>query len=359
MNIRFPAPLAALLAAAASLFAARARAQTSVQAGAVSATLGGRLHTQFNTTSAPAVPASEFAIRRARLDAKVQINRFLSGMVQPEFGEGKVLLRVAYAKLDAGAPLSVTIGQFKRPFDRFELTSSNDILVIERTGDIRGVDACSGVGGVCSLSRLVERLQLGAPDIGIMIEGKDRSGRLGYFLALTNGTGANREDENGSKSFTGRLTLVAAPGVELGAGIALHDYVDSLRGTDRYAPAWGLDLEVGNFSRGFHLQAGVVGGANWSNFIGADPARFFAAQVIATYKAAWDRPPYAEAIEPVARVSWADPATAASGDAGFVVTPGLVWYITGRHKMAANVDFWIPERGERRFGLKLQSYLSF
>ena len=121
----------------------------------------GRVHTQFNTSSVENEIASEFIIRRARLTAEVELNDFVSGKVQPDFGEGDVKLKDAYMKLDYHKGLSFKIGQFKRPFDLFELTSSTKILVVERALKIRGVS------GLRSLSSLTEKLEYSDRDIGV------------------------------------------------------------------------------------------------------------------------------------------------------------------------------------------------
>ncbi len=349
-------PVAAVL----GLFApiAPLAAQTTFHTHAAQITIGGRLHTQFNTTSVVGEPSSEFLIRRARVDALVKINDFLSGFVQPEYAGSRAYLRYAYMRFDFGPALHAAIGEIKRPFDVFTLTSSTDILVIERTGDIRGVDTCAGVGGVCSFARFMEQLQYTAPDIGIVLDGGDRAGRVNYSASVMNGTGTNLADENGTKSFTGRMVIAPSPNLHLGANLALHDYVKA-GGANAYAPAFGGDLEVGNFRQGFHLQAGVVAGANWLNPIAGSPSTFVTGQTIMTYKFPLKKAPYAEAIEPLARVSWGNPNTSAPQDGGLLVTPGLVWYVSGRNKFAANVDVWHPQQGATEWGLKVQSYLFF
>ena len=67
-------------------------------------------------------------------------------------------LKDAYVTFDFAPELALTMGQFKRTFDLFELLSSTDISLIERDGRVGGVDTCTGVGGVCSYSGLTERL---------------------------------------------------------------------------------------------------------------------------------------------------------------------------------------------------------
>lgn len=331
-------------------------AQVSVSSQAARISLSGRVQTQFNTTSVDGEPASDFLIRRARFSVEATVNDLVSGKVEPEYGEGQVQLRDAYIRLSFGPGLRLTAGQFKRPFDLFELTSSTQILVIERAGGIRGLNACAGPGGVCSFSRLTERLHFSDRDIGIMVDGTDRSGRLAYSAAVTNGAGSNRSDENGAKSFTARARFVLAKDVAIGANVALHDYVAP--GGDARAPAWGGDLEIGNFEKGWHLQAGIVGGENWRNLTAGDPSTFLAVQGIVTYKSPVSGTRYLEAVEPVGRLSWSDPALGEAAEGGWLLTPGIVLHFNGRNKLAANLDWW-RSRGVAEWSLKIQSYFYF
>ena len=350
MRIRIACPAAAALWLAG--YAAPLAAQPTI-------TVGGRFHTQFNTPSVPGEPGSEFLIRRARVDATVKVNDFLSGFVQPEYAGDEAFLRVAYARLDFGPALYAMIGQYKRPFDLFTLTSSVDILAIERNGAIRGVDTCAGVGGICSYGQFMEQLELSPPDIGVILGGADRAGRLRYSVSVMNGTGSNLSDENGTKSFSARVVLTPAADVHLAVNAAAHDYVNPATGADAYASAVGGDLEIGNFQRGVHLQAGVVTGANWLNLVAGEPTTFVTGQAILTCKFPIPHAPYLEAIEPLVRVSFGNPSTATPREGGVLLTPGLVWYIAGRNKLAANVDVWRPQQGAAEWGLKLQSYLYF
>ena len=358
MRTRF-AGLVTLATELAAIFAAApVVAQTTVHTQAVEITLSGRLHTQLNTTSVATEPGEEMLIRRARFAAAVKINDFVSGLVEPEYGGGKAELRVAYLRLAFAPALNATIGQYKRPFDLFTLTSSTDILVVERAGDIRGVNSCTGVGGICSYDRLLEQLQYSAIDIGVVLDGHDRAGRVSYAVSIMNGTGPNVPDENGTKSYTGRLTFAATPNVRVAGNLAFHDYVNPVRG-NAYASALGGDLEVGDFRSGFHLQAGAVEGDNWRALVAGQPRRFVVLQAIAAYKVPVHHPPYAEAIEPIARVSWGNPDTATPRDGGLLLTPGVVWHIAGRNKIGADVDIWHPQQGATAWGLKVQSYLFF
>ena len=159
----------------------KAASQVQVNSTARQITLTGRVQTQFNTTSVAGEPGSEILIRRARFTADVVVNDFVSGRFMPEFGEGEAQLRDAWLRLTFSPSFRLTLGQFKRPFDLFELTSSTQILVIERAGSIRGVGSCGSLGGVCSLSRLTEALDFSDRDVGAMIDG--RSGNVNYEFA--------------------------------------------------------------------------------------------------------------------------------------------------------------------------------
>jgi hypothetical protein len=331
-------------------------AQVRVATQAAEIRLSGRVHTQFNTTSVSGEPTSEFLIRRARFSAEVVVNDVVSGKVEPEYGEGRAQLRDAYLRLSFSRGFRVTVGQFKRLFDLFELTSSAQTLVIEGAGDVRGVNGCAGPGGVCSFSRLTEKLQFSDRDIGVMVEGTDRSRRLSYSAAVTNGAGQNQRDENSAKSFAARARFILGDDVAVAANVALHDYVGA--GNDAHAAAVGGDLEVGNFDRGLHLQAGVVAGDNWQNLARGKTSTFLAVQGIVTYKFPVPGTRLLEALEPVARASWSDPALGEAVDGGWLLTPGIVLHFAGRNKLAANLDFW-RSSGISEWSLKVQSYLYF
>ncbi len=344
-------------AAIGALLPARADAQVEVRSRAIQINLTGRLHAQFNHTSVAGEPGSEFLIRRARFTADVRINDFVSGRVQPDYGEGEITLKDAYVRLAFTPAFRATVGQFKRPFDIFELTSSTQILVVERAGGVRGVDTCSGPGGICSFSRFTEKLQYSDRDIGVLIDGQLPSAPVGYAVSVTNGTGANTADENGGKSYTGRLSVEATDGIVLAANVGLHDYLDGA--STETAVAFGGDLEIGDFNEGLHVQAGFVSGDNWQNLGASGPSTFMSAQGIVTFKVPVQDNRFVAAVEPVGRVSWGDPDTDVSDDEGLLFTPGFVVHFVGRNKIGINADIWSPSAGDSEFSLKVQTYLHF
>jgi hypothetical protein len=349
------------IAGFAMVFVAGARpaaAQVELKSKAMELTITGRMHAQFNTTSVSGGRSSEYLIRRARITAELKINDFVSGKIQPDFGEGEISLKDAYIRLSFDPAFRITMGQFKRPFDVFELTSSTQILVVERAGGIRGVDTCTGPGGACTFSRLTEKLQFADRDIGLLVDGEDGSGRFSYAASVTNGTGQNVVDENGSKSFTGRVGVTPKKDVTIAAHVGAHDYVDPSTG-DEYAVGFGGDVEIGNYSEGLHVQAGVVTGDNWRNLLSGGPSKFLSAQSIVTYKIPVAKNPFISHVEPVGRVSWGDPDTNLADDDEWLFTPGCVVYFSGRNKLGVNFDVWSPGTGSTETSLKVQAYLHF
>ena len=336
-------------------------AQVQLSSKSMELKIDGRIHFQYNQTSSDqALLANSFFIRRARLEIEAKVNDFISGRIQPEFGEGTVGLRDAFVSLTFGPGFRTTFGQFKRPFDVFELVSSSQILVIERAGGVRGVEACSGVGNVCSLSRFTEKLGYSDRDIGVMVDGALGSSGFKYYASITNGRGPNNDiDENATKSYTGRVEY-AVSGLRIGGHVGVHDYPYDTTGTNKYATAFGADVDWGHYEKpGPHVQAGVVYGDNWKNLGVTDPSKFVSAQAIATYMFPVKDNKYLYGIEPLVRASWGDPDTDVSDDTGWIFTPGLVVYMSGRNKFAVNVDVSKPAVGDTEYSIKAQTYLYF
>lgn len=326
--------------------------------------LSGQLHVQFNTTSrdsalGTALPESEFLIRRARVALDIRLSDLLSARLDPDFSGGTVEVRDAYARLTLGDPFRVTVGQFKRPFDVFELTSSSRLLVVERSGDVRGVTACGQIGRVCTFSALTEGLLFADRDVGVMVDGGVAADRLRYAVALTNGRPTGATEDNTNKSVTGRVTVRPVADIAVGVNAARKDYTHLTSGDEQFAFGWGADLEVGDFDAGPHVFAGVVGGDNWLAPTGPTTvATFLTAQVIASYRVPLPGA-VVNGVQPVLRVSWADPDTDIADDGGWLVTPGLILHLGGRTSLHGNVDIWKPQLGNTEYSIKSQVFLYF
>lgn len=332
-----------------------AAAQFDISGRAATLRFGGRLHTQYAMSSVDAAD-SGFFFRRARFNADATIDDFASGRLQLDFAGGEAAIKDAYLRLAFAPTFELSMGQFKRAFDAFELPSSTDQVLIERDGRVPGVDGCTGVGGVCSFSRFTQKLSYSDRDTGIRVAGA--SGALDYSVTLTNGAGANARDDNDAKSFAGRLAARVSDQVTLAGQFAVHDYRNPAEESAN-ATAWSVDARYGDWRDGLRVNAAVIRGDNWKNLDDeADPSRFTAFQVVGSYYTATEMERIA-GVEPLFRLSHGDPDTEAADDAGFVFTPGLVVYVSGKNRIGFNLDIWSPETGDTEYSLKLQSYLYF
>jgi len=331
-------------------------AQFEVSGRGATLRVGGRLHAQYASSSVDGT-MGDFFLRRARLIVDLTVNDFLSGRVQPDFAGGGAALQDAYATLSFDPGFELSIGQFKRGFDLFELSSSTDLSLIERDGRIAGVGDC-GSNRVCSYSRLTEGLEFAGRDQGLRVDGE--VGSVTYIATFTNGTGINTGDENGSKSVSGRATLAINENVRASGQLALHDYVDPDAGSDNAsALAFGGDVEFGTWRDGLLVQAGVVVGDNWeADTPSTDAPGFLALQGVASFYYPLDNERF-NGIEPLFRLSYADPNTDADDDNGLLLTPGFMAYIMGRSKIGVNVDVYSPAVGDTEYSFKVQSFLYF
>jgi hypothetical protein len=181
-----------------------------------------------------------------------------------------------------------------------------------------------------------------------------------YAASVTNGRGQGTAEENSAKSFSGRLTVQPARDVRVSGNVGIHDFPNATSGTDDYATAFGADVEIGNFTRGLHVQAGGTAGENWLNLdVGGDASRFVALQGIITYRVPIADNRFVEGVEPVGRVSWGDPDTGAADDAHLLLTPGLMVHFVSRARIAANVDILVPQTGDTEWALRVQTNLFF
>jgi hypothetical protein len=224
-----------------------------------------------------------------------------------------------------------------------------------------------------SLSHLTEDLEFADRDIGVKVAVHNSSKNVMADFAITNGTGANKvphkvSDAIGDKQFTGRVKVKPMQDKDLviGVGGSAFPYAEFPSDPDsstKYAPAFEVDAEYGNFKEGPHVQAGVVFGDNWMEYdVVEDSApSFMAVQGIATYKHPVADNKYIEAIEPLVRVSWADWNTDEDDDAGLLFTPGIQIFFAGRNKFAFNVDVFMPEHedSDTEFSIKAQTYLHY
>ena len=253
--------------------------------------LSGRLQEQFyyfdNDDYAAIVgPSSNVFTRRARIEARGQISENVSLFIQPSFEGGRTLsslvttcsgtpltcrttgrsgfrLRDAYIDVRFGSEnakgqLFLRAGQEKRPFSRYELTSSTNLPSIERGGGpgllARGSNDLFGGAGFLS------------HDVGASVRyeyqlADDRL--LTFKLGVYNGQGESLNDVNDRKSFGARGTFGITPKLEVGASWFSHDAIVTVGGTvdssftnDAFEidASWGKPGDEGLYALGEYLQ---------------------------------------------------------------------------------------------------------
>ncbi len=330
-----------------------------ISARAADITLGGRVHTQYMTSSAEGAEPNSLFLRRARLTAEAVVNDRVSGRLMVEVSGGSAAVQDAYLEFRFTPGFRVAAGQMKRAFDPFELASSTQLPLVERDGRVPGVNACSGVGGTCSYSRLVQELAYSERDVGVRIDGS-LGERASYQVTLTNGEGINTRDVNDTKSFSARVEVEATGNVTVGANFGLHDYPTDDGSDSDYGGALGADVTVGSYYGGPMLVASLVRGDNWQALNTAgDPATFTTAQIVGSYYFTTPTTDLIEGVEPVLRLSAADPNGRVAENGGILFTPGVHAYFSGRNRVGVNLDVFNPSTGDAEWSFKVMTYLYF
>lgn len=378
-----------------------ARSQT-IDAGPVQVEVTGYAQIQWNTTSVDEddlgfidaadgdIAWSTFETRRIRPTIAVVIDEWIEGKIQPDFALGDLDLEDAYMDFAIDDAFHLTVGQFKKPFSRIELTSSSRILPIERGVRIRGlIDALTfeldpdpipiftDFDGDLIPGEEYEMLdELGylGRDLGLAAHGT--LGRVGYAVGVFNGDGADQLDDNDGKSVAGRLDFAPIEDrpLVIGAAGSYRELffdgeflgVDIDRQLDGFA--FEVDAEWGAFRReGLHaLVEGVIG----DNFVGGidddgpillpEDATLLGVQGIVTWFEPTGRDRL-EGIEPLLRVSYGDPSTDRADDAGLLLTPGVNLYFFGRNRIMFNWDVFLPggEAFDTEHALRAQAQLHY
>jgi len=345
------AGLGLALLAAAPLSAQKAE----IVSGPLKLGFTGRLQFQFNTTSVDAQEAgtdvepaaNTFETRRIRAAVELTLADWIGGMIETDVAMGRLQVRQAWIDLGFSDAFALKAGQYKKPFSLIQLTSSSKIPMIERNVRIRDLaDAIETADADGVLSKfhgaallgeeqlLLETLGYDSYDMGASLHGK--IGSFGYEAGLFNGTGSDKADENGVKSFASRVTyrLPTTTYLTVGAEASVRDYLvgpETKKGT-----ALGADLEWGEYKKpGVWLMAeGTMG----DNLVGGD---FRAAQAVATYYIPTNG--RVEGVAPVFRVSWGDPDQDVADDAGLLLTPGLNLHFFTRNQLMFNWDWYLPQ----------------
>lgn len=314
------------------------------------------------------VPVSELFLRRARIVVLGSVKGWVDFKFQPDFSEiNTVVLLDAYARLNFSDEARLTIGRMKRPFDGFQLTSSSQILTIERDVDIPGIPSLTAV----SLDELSTDNRFADRDIGLQLDGA-LSG-FHYWIGTFSGSGGENEEAGNGKQLVGRAQYTFDLGglpLDIALAGSLNDTdfenPDETLGT-RLTSSYELWTELGDFDEGPMVQAALVGGKNTNQTVDGDEpdftmdpdlANLFGWQVIGGWKFSVGN--WLEAWQPILRFTYGDPNTALPDDGGWAMTPGVQFFFFDRTKVALNWDIIFPNsdaiRSETSFKAQFQLY---
>jgi hypothetical protein len=321
--------------------------------------LSGRLQEQFyyfsNEDYAATVgPKSNFFTRRARIEARGQISENVAVYIQPSFEGGRNLsglvttctgtpltcrttgrsgLRLRDAYIDvrfspegSKGALYLRGGQEKRPYSRYELTSSTNLPSIERGAGqgliARASNDLFGAAGFLS------------HDVGASLryEYKLDDVRLVTLkLGAYNGQGESLNDVNDKKSFGARGTFGITSKLDVGGSWFAHDGIVTVGGVPDSTftnYAFGVDAQWAKpGDEGLFVLAEYLHG----NDATAAKLTIQGLQGVAAYNIRFKSPTsWLYAVEPAFRVDIADPNTDADNDRATTITAVLGIYMSSR-----------------------------
>lgn len=300
-----------------------------IEFSGIELTIGGRVQTQFNTTSIDGVEGSELILRRARIEIEARLNDFVSLVLEPDFGGEELDMKDTYVQLSFDSALQVIAGKSKRPFSRVELTSSKRILPVERGLRIRGLGAFDEYA-------LVNGLDYSDREIGVLLSGQpeDAPLGLGYAVGMYRGP-LHGEIDAATYQYVARVTLAPTDMLSFGASWSSRDFAESTAGAIERGNAFEIDVEYGTFAPGLHVIAeaafGDVDPFNDTSFRGAQGWLAWRSGALGAR---------VTAIEPLARVSWGDIESDIPTPGGILFTPGFNVYFGPLNRLMVNYDIW-------------------
>jgi hypothetical protein len=313
-------------------------------------TFGGRLHAQFQTSNSEEAkdgdePSSTFSVRRARLAASYKNESGkIKGKVQYDLGEGGAKLKDGYIDASCCPHFAIRMGQFKKPFSLWELTSTTKTMVIERG------NAVIGSSWKATNQIIGKDGRYSGRDIGAMVHGKTE--KVDYAFGVFNGNGDNKKaDDDKGKTFGGRLVLKAMPGVRVGGSVSSRtiscydSFVDTTKnGESASFTAFEVDLDFGigpDVSQtGPWLQAEVATGNN-PHF--DDETDFMGVTVVGSFNLRQPEGGKIYSIRPAVRVDYAQRHKDDDDFTNMLITPGIDIFFDKYNRLQINVDMNKPK----------------
>ncbi|MGE5926441.1 MAG: porin [Gemmatimonadota bacterium] len=271
-------------------------------------------------------PRNGFFTRRARIEAQARLSERVYVVIEPSYEGGRVeglSLKDAYVDVlltepETEPPLTLRLGQSKRPFGRYESMSSKNLPSIER-------GAGMGLFEV-ALNDLIEEERLSGRDIGVLFIARIRE-RVLLEAGIYNGEGESApRDANDAKTLAARIGFEPLGRLNVGVSAVSHEGIaDSVGPTVRHQ-GWGVDAGLG--------APGEPGLFVLTEFVSAEsfaetPARLRGGLLVLAYNILVERDAL-HSIEPVFRFDVADPDADQGNDHSTLVGAGLGLYLTDR-----------------------------
>lgn len=322
----------------------------------------GRLQEQFyyfnnDPYAATVGPKDNFFTRRARIEARGQISENVIVYIQPSFEGGRNLtnlvttcsgvplvckttgrsglrlrdawIDVRFSPAEAKGALYLRAGQEKRPYSRYELTSSNNLPSIER-GAGQGLlprasnDLFAANGFLSHDVGASLRYEYKLDDVRLVTM------KVGAY----NGQGESLNDVNNKKSFGARATVGVTPKLDIGGSWFAHDGIVTVGGVPDSAftnYAWGVDAQWGKVG---DEGLWVLGEYLYGNDATAAKNKIRGIQGLAAYNYRFKSPTsWLYAIEPAFRIDLADPNTNLTNDRVTTITAVLGIYMSSKAQL--------------------------
>ena len=347
----------------------------TIRAQAPTIQVQGRIQVQYRYSTGdssanynPTQVSNIFEIRRLRIQSNVRFGDNINLVIQPSFEMGALRMRDAFLRVGMSPRFGVVLGQEKSPFQRYELTSSNNLPSIERGLRVLRLGNREG------LNDLLTQNGYTSHDLGAFVDYVGPDNKITVKAGVQSGSRESTTDVNNAKSFFARATATPKvnrdnqPVLQVGASFASRDraicqapatgacttyYADSSKQTT----AFGLDAEWGGFRPGLHVIADfatgknvpianrTATGRNTGNLrTTADSAlrTFMGFSLVGAYrintKGADTR--VVKIFEPALRIDYLDPDTKAGDNQGVLVTPVLNIYFANTTILRAGHDFY-------------------
>ncbi len=200
--------------------------------------------------------SANFRMRRVELRTDIKLNDKFSGVVRVQLPELKGTnigrtIELAYMEYKCSDYFLVRAGQFKMPYELDELTSHEDLRMIDR-----------GTTSVLFVNNSLSSYQPGVMVFGTFMKDKMP---LTYYLALGNGSnrGVNYDD-NSQKNIVGRLEFSPVKAIRIGAN-AQNIYVKDTSGLS-YGADLSIQQKLGTKSK-LIVEGEYIQGINTTTFI--------------------------------------------------------------------------------------------